>query len=157
MNHNAENKLPPGWVLAELSAIAVLNPRTFDNPPADEEEVSFVPMAAVEAESGRLDASTTKPWRAVNKGYTRFQEGDVLFANITPCMENGKFALATGLVGGRAAGSTEFHVLRPLQGVNPKLLLFFLLRDCSREDERSGGPAARSARIPCPTRFSATP
>jgi len=55
----------------------------------------------VEAESGRLDASTTRPWHAVSKVYTPFQEGDVLFAKITPCMKNGKFALAIGLVGGR--------------------------------------------------------
>ncbi len=135
-NQDAQNGLPQNWVLTDLSRIAVVNPRTYDNPPKDEEDVSFVPMAAVEAESGRLDASKTKPWGTVKRGYTRFQEGDVLFAKITPCMENGKFALATGLVGGRAAGSTEFHVLRPLQGVNPKLLLFFLLRDCLRQDAR---------------------
>ncbi len=135
-NQSAQNGPPQNWVLTALSRIAVVNPRTYDNPPRDEEDVSFVPMAAVEAESGRLDASKTRPWGSVNKGYTRFQEGDVLFAKITPCMENGKFALATGLVGGRAAGSTEFHVLRPFAGVNPKLLLFFLLPDSLRQDAR---------------------
>jgi len=93
-------------------------------------------MAAVEAGSGRLHPSQTKPWRTVKKGYTPFQEGDVIFAKITPCMENGKFALATGLAGGRAAGSTEFHVLRPPIGLNAKLLLFFLLRDSLRREAR---------------------
>jgi type I restriction enzyme S subunit len=93
-------------------------------------------MPAVEAESGRLDPSQTRAWRTVKKGYTPFQEGDVIFAKITPCMENGKFALATGLVGGRAAGSTEFHVLRPPVGLNPKLLLVFLLRDSVRREAR---------------------
>ena len=37
----------------------------------------------------------------------------MLFAKITPCMENGKGAIATGLYNGIGFGSTEFHVLRP--------------------------------------------
>jgi type I restriction enzyme S subunit len=130
------DRLPPGWAVAQLREIVGLNPREFDKPPNKYDEVSFVPMPAVEAETGRLDASKTRPWASVNKGYTRFQEGDVLFAKITPCMENGKFALAAGLAGGRGAGSTEFHVLRPPAGLNGKLVLFFLLRQDLRRDAR---------------------
>ena len=75
-------------------------------------------MKAVEEESGRLSAVDSKKWVDVKKGYTPFQNGDVIFAKITPCMENGKYALAKGPYGGRAAGSTEFHMFRPLGVVN---------------------------------------
>jgi type I restriction enzyme, S subunit len=128
--------LPAGWVVASLIEIAYLNPRWLDREPGQDEVVSFVPMAAVEAESGRLDSSSTRAWKEVSKGYTRFQEGDLLFAKITPCMENGKFAIAKGLIGGRAAGSTEFHVIRPIHGVEAELLLYFLLRDSLRGEAR---------------------
>ena len=53
----------------------------------------------------------------VKKGYTFFVEGDVLFAKITPCMENGKSAIARDLRNGLGFGFTEFHVLRPKEGV----------------------------------------
>jgi len=94
-------------------------------------------MAAVEAGSGRLDASQARLWKEIKKGYTPFQDGDVLFAKITPCMENGKAALATGLTGRRAAGSTEFHVLRSTGATEPKFVLHFLLQESFRRAARA--------------------
>jgi len=114
------------WTRARIADVVEINPRRFDKPPSPDDVVSFVPMKAVEEETGRLDATTARPWAEVRKGYTPFQEGDVLFAKITPCMENGKYALATGLHGGRAAGSTEFHVLRPGPRIEAKFLLYYL-------------------------------
>ena len=85
----------------------------------------------------------------MKKGYTPFQDGDVIFAKITPCMENGKYALATGLHGGRAAGSTEFHVFRPKLELDSKYLLHFLftpeLRSRARLNMRG---AAGQLRVP---------
>ncbi len=104
------DSLPPGWAIAPLSDVAEINPRGLDRMPNDDDLVSFVPMAAVETMSGRLNARDLREWKAVKKGFTRFQEGDVLFAKITPCMENGKVALASGLHAGIGAGSTEFQI-----------------------------------------------
>ena len=78
-------------------------------------EISFVPMPAV-SESGEIDPSEVRVYDAVKTGFTYFAENDVLFAKITPCMENGKGAVAKGLHNGIGFGSTEFHVLRPVQG-----------------------------------------
>lgn len=55
---------------------------------------------------------TPRPLRDVRKGYTVFQNNDVLWAKITPCMQNGKSAVAYGLANGIGFGSTEFHVVR---------------------------------------------
>lgn len=102
------------------------------NPPLDRcpfpmgAEVHFVPMPAVEAESGRIDVSRTRPHDEVRKGYTAFVAGDVLFAKITPCMENGKMAVVPDLPACVAFGSTEFHVLRCKGEVAPAYLYYFV-------------------------------
>ena len=103
-----------------------LNPRPDRAALSDDLEVSFVPMAAVEAGSGRMDASAIRRFGEVKKGYTSFREGDVLFAKITPCMENGKMAVALGLRNGVGCGSTEFHVLRPRPGVDAQYVYHFV-------------------------------
>ena len=53
----------------------------------------------------------------VYRGYTYFQENDLLIAKITPCFENGKMSIAKNLVNGIGFGSTEFIVLRAKEGV----------------------------------------
>jgi type I restriction enzyme S subunit len=130
------SELPKGWLEIPVSAIAEVNPPQPSIPIPEDGQVSFVRMASVEAESGILDASQLRPWTEVNKGYTKFQEGDVLFAKITPCMENGKFAVARELHGQVGAGSTEFHVLRTYGLVREKYLLHFLLQRQVRRNAR---------------------
>ncbi len=87
--------------------------------------ISFVPMPAV-SEDGLIDASDKKLYADVKKGFTYFAENDVLFAKITPCMENGKGGIAVGLSNGLGAGSTEFHVLRPIEGTSNPYWLYIL-------------------------------
>ena len=94
-----------------LTKVAQLNPRT-DFSQLESSPISFVPMEAVSDDLGEADRSATRPANAA-KSYTPFQEGDVISAKITPCMENGKAAVLRGLVGGYGYGSTEYHVFRP--------------------------------------------
>lgn len=107
-------------------------------------------MASVEASTGRLDPSQTRPYGEMKKkSLTRFQEGDILFAKITPCMENGKFALATNLTNGFGYGSTEFHVVRPTKAVLARYLLPYLLQQSVRRDaERNMTGAVGQRRVP---------
>src|ERR1017187_4889787 len=143
-------KLPKGWVRTTLGEVCAMNPRMpFDEPLPDQTKVSFVPMAAVEEESGRLDASQVRALGSVRRGYTPFIENDVIFAKITPCMENGKIALATGLKNGLAYGSTEFFVFRPYEGLLPRFVLHFLLQPSLREAaERQMTGAVGQKRVP---------
>ncbi|MFH8528250.1 restriction endonuclease subunit S [Streptomyces tendae] len=145
-------ELPVGWARATIAELCDVNPRGFDEEPDDEDFVSQVPMAAVEAGTGRIDASTQVRYGDIKKkSLTRFQENDVLFAKITPCMENGKIAKAQGLVGGRALGSTEFHVLRSRGAVLPEYLMHYLLQRSVRiiaEQHMSGAVGQR--RVPRP-------
>ncbi len=115
-----------GWGVTTLGECCVLNPK---RPKGIEDElpVSFVPMPAV-SEDGHMDCTTIKSYGEVKKGFTYFAENDVLFAKITPCMENGKGAIAQGLSNNIGAGSTEFHVLRPIAGKSNPYWLYTLTK-----------------------------
>ena len=102
-----------GWGMSSLGEICEINPKkSQDARLTNGLLVSFVSMPSV-SESGDIDTTQVKPYDEVKTGFTYFAENDVLFAKITPCMENGKGAVATGLYNGIGFGSTEFHVLRP--------------------------------------------
>lgn len=111
-----------GWGITTLGQCCELNPK---RPKGlnDDLRVSFVPMSSV-SENGQINCSDIKLYKDVKKGFTYFAENDVLFAKITPCMENGKGAIAEGLSGGIGAGSTEFHVLRPIKGKSNSFWLY---------------------------------
>lgn len=95
-----------------LSHLAYINPNTRFPYQDKEMAISFVPMEAVNEIYAEINGNNDCPI-AETKGFTRFQEGDLLWAKITPCMENGKSAVAKGLTNGYGCGSTEFHVIRP--------------------------------------------
>ena len=87
--------------------------------------VSFISMSDV-SEDGQILTCNHKRYELVKSGFTYFAENDVLFAKITPCMENGKGGIAKGLRNGIGFGSTEFHVLRPIDQVSNSYWLYEL-------------------------------
>ena len=99
---------PSGWTNARLSDICAVNPRVDKTSLDPESVVSFVPMSAVEPGTGKIDVSETRVFETVRKGYTPFRTGDILFAKITPCMENGKMAVVPDMSDTYGFGSTEF-------------------------------------------------
>ena len=109
-----------------LSQAVEINPKPDRSLLSDDLDVSFVPMTMVEAGTGNIDATTVRKYAEVKKGYTYFRDGDVLFAKITPCMENGKIAVARHLRNGIGFGSTEFHVLRAREDVDPHYVYHFV-------------------------------
>jgi type I restriction enzyme, S subunit len=111
------------WPTVPLVEVCEINPRLsrFERP-APNAPVGFVPMSAVDEMHGEVAVVEARPFAAVSKGYTAFRDGDVLFAKITPCMENGKAAVVRSMPGGLGFGSTEFHVLRANGRVLPELI-----------------------------------
>ena len=141
--------LPAGWASITVGDSCVVNPRTFLEPIESDCPISFIPMVAVEARTGQIDLSQVRLYGEVSKGYTRFSDGDVLFAKITPCMENGKVAIARGLTNGCGCGSTEFHVLRPHEVLSRDFLNYFLHQDEFRKDaQRNMAGTAGQLRVP---------
>jgi type I restriction enzyme S subunit len=115
----AKRPLPEGWRWVRLGEVCEINPRRPELARKDDCLTTFVPMSAVDERLGAIVRAETKPFGQVKKGYTYFEAGDVLFAKITPCMQNGKHAIARDLVGGFGFGTTEFHVLHPGPAIIP--------------------------------------
>jgi type I restriction enzyme, S subunit len=130
------NGLPKGWADVPLSCVTSINPSRGEILHHADSPVHFVPMASVVEEFGGVNVSTCRPYSEVQKGYTAFRENDVLFAKITPCMENGKLAVIPPLQHGLGFGSTEFHVLRPTEAVTASWVAHFLSQSGRRKDAR---------------------
>ena len=124
--------LPITWQMARIGQVCDLNPRV--NIDADAEgDVTFIPMSAIDEFMGEITTPESCDIEDVRTGYTRFRENDVLFAKITPCMQNGKAAIARSLINGQGFGSTEFHVLRAGSHVLPEWLFCYVRSSVFRE------------------------
>ncbi len=115
------------WEKLKLGECCQINPRRpSDLIREDSHATTFVPMSAVDEQLGSISKPEIRPFSEVRKGYTYFAEWDVLFAKITPCMENGKNAIARNLIDGIGFGTTEFHVIRPGVNITPEWIHKFL-------------------------------
>ena len=125
-------EIPAGWEVKRLRFVSESNPvpSQVRGLPGDT-EVSFVPMEAV-GEHGGLSLEATKQLADVKAGYTHFRDGDIVIAKITPCFENGKGALASGLTNGIAFGTTELHVLRTTDAADRRFMFYVTLSDAFR-------------------------
>lgn len=132
-----------------LSEVVHINPTFKSTEIAPDELVDFLPMASVNEGESVAQAVETRPLVEVQKGYTCFNDGDVLLAKITPCFENGKIAQIR-LRHKCGFGSTEFHVLRPhADKLDGRYLVHFLRRDQVRIDgERKMTGSAGQRRVP---------
>lgn len=95
----------------KLSDLAFINPKTDLSMLSGADNISFIPMEDISDDYGEWIGKRIGSKSDI-KGYTKFQDGDIIWARITPCMQNGKSALLTNLVNGKGYGSTEFHVVR---------------------------------------------
>jgi type I restriction enzyme S subunit len=134
-----QQSMPPSektgkWKLMPLGEVVDFNPRFCKDELADDTLASFIPMKCVEEESGRFEPLGDRKVAEVRKGYTPFRDGDVIFAKVTPCMENGKAAVLKGLTNGVGFGSTEFFALRPKNGLDAHYLFHFILQSNFRRD-----------------------
>lgn len=138
-----------GWnVVDKIGNVCILNPKKSEIETIDNIEVSFIPMQSV-SEKGDIDTSEIRLLNDVKKGFTYFKENDVLFAKITPCMENGKGAVAKGLKNNIGFGSTEFHVIRPTNKVNSTWLYTYTTFKSFRDEaERKMTGSAGQKRVP---------
>ncbi len=116
---------------------------------SDDTIISFVEMASVN-NYGYIDVMEDKMLGDVRKGsYTYFSEGDIIIAKITPCMENGKCAIAKGLKNNIGFGSSEFHTFRCNSKIRTEFLFGYLNRTSIRKqaaDNMTGASGHR--RVP---------
>ncbi|HAG29295.1 MAG TPA: hypothetical protein DCL39_07535 [Alteromonas macleodii] len=126
-------EIPEHWEVARLRFSIKSNPVKSEIIDIERNDmVSFVPMDAV-GEYGGIRLDTNKILDDVYDGYTYFRDNDVVIAKITPCFENGKGALACDLTNGIAFGTTELHVMRPLQECSARWLFYLSISHPFRE------------------------
>ncbi|HGS4879153.1 TPA: restriction endonuclease subunit S [Vibrio parahaemolyticus] len=119
------SELPKGWVNTQIGQVITLNEKLKGID--DEIECGFVPMALMPTAYRGFVNFETKTWGSCKKGFTQFKDDDVLLAKITPCFENGKGGIVTGLPNGIGAGSTEYFVLRCIDElIQPQYLHAFV-------------------------------
>lgn len=129
-------KLPNSWVWVRLGEVVEVNPNKIKIDIGENELVDFIPMKNVSESSPEIIEKNFEKFKDLQKGYTQFIKNDILFAKITPCMENGKTAIISDLKEKIGYGSTEFHILRSTKIINNKLLYNFLKQKGFREDAR---------------------
>ena len=101
-----KQNLPPGWHLATLGEVCTINPKLALK---TGNLAQYFDMDSLPIQGFFMDKVCIKEFN----GGMKFQNGDVLFARITPCLENGKAAIVADLNEDEIAfGSTEYIVLR---------------------------------------------
>lgn len=136
------------WNKIRLKDVCKMNPTKKEMTLDDGDLISFIPMANV-SENGEIDVSNIRKVEEVKKGFTYFAENDVLFAKITPCMENGKGAVAKGLKNKVGFGTTEFHVIRPTEVINSIwIYTLFSLKEFRKKAESNMTGSAGQKRVP---------
>lgn len=116
------------YPMHELGQLLFVNPSVSYKHIANDDVISFVPMESIDEQNGTIVNPKTILYSNI-KGFTKFQNGDLLWAKITPCMQNGKSAIARELVNGVGCGSTEFYVLRPKSNNLLIEYIHYILRD----------------------------
>ena len=118
-------KVPKGWVLKYIGDkdVAVINPvYSYEL----NREYDFLEMASVDNNFKGIIDYDKKLIAKRNSGLACFKNGDVLFAKITPCAENGKITIVSECTTPVGFGSTEFIVISATENIDNYLLYSFL-------------------------------
>jgi len=118
-NTNNQN-LPPGWRKVKLGEIVKINPFVKLE---RGKEYPYIDMADVQPFS---QISRWSKLKVFNGSGAKFENGDTIFARITPCLENGKIAYISNL-NEPGFGSTEFFVMRGKKGISDSRFVYCLL------------------------------
>ena len=95
-------------------ALFQINPR---HTMPDEMLAGFMSMPMLQEGFQNSHSFEMRRWSKIKNGFTHFQNGDIVIAKITPCFQNRKSAIISGLPNDCGAGSTELHVLRDVTGL----------------------------------------
>lgn len=126
-NYQPHITIYPAWPTKPVAEVAQVNPKKSEVRDLSEDTpVSFVPMAVLHENRESFTPTEVKQLGEVVGSYTYFRDGDVLIAKVTPCFENGKAGIATGLTSGIGFGSSELYVVRAGEQTVPRWLYHWL-------------------------------
>ncbi|ABW68729.1 restriction endonuclease subunit S [Desulfosudis oleivorans] len=119
-------KVPKGWEVKPVGGKSLCNINPNYNFTKGE-QYDFIPMDAINDDFRGLGYLVTK--KVDGGGYTRFRIGDILFAKITPCTENGKVALIEKMNTTVGFASTEFIIFQPKETIDNQFYFYLLSSD----------------------------
>ena len=117
--------IPSNWCWTRMKNICHINPK---NSLDDNLETSFIPMTLIDAGYSNSHTYEIKKWKEIKSGFTHFKENDIGLAKITPCFQNRKSTIFSNLKNGFGAGTTELHILRPINDLIYTKFIFWLIK-----------------------------
>ena len=123
------HKVPVGWANSKIKYCAIFSPLCNTSHLTEDSIVTFTPMECIK--NGYFE-NREAVFASMNSSYTQYQEGDIVFAKVTPCFENGNIAIMQGLSFEFGFGSSELFVLRP-KSINTKFLFYYLQNDIFKQ------------------------
>ena len=123
------HKVPVGWTNSKIKYCAIFSPLCNTSHLTEDSIVTFTPMECIK--NGYFE-NREAVFATMNSSYTQYQEGDIVFAKVTPCFENGNIAIMQGLSFEFGFGSSELFVLRP-KSINTKFLFYYLQNDIFKQ------------------------
>lgn len=117
--------IPSSWEWVRLGEVCNINPK---NSVDDELDVGFIPMKLIQDGAVNKHTYEQRKWKEIKKGYTHFQNEDIVVAKITPCFENRKSAIIKNLPNGVGAGTTELIVFRTYSELIDKEYILWIFK-----------------------------
>ena len=114
------SNMKSSWEKVKFGEFVQFNPYVSIN---KNQILPFIPMGKVVPENRYVTSNMLKKFKG---GGSKFKNGDVLFARITPCLENGKITQVKDLGEGYGFGSTEFFVFREIEGISRNDFIYYL-------------------------------
>jgi len=101
------------------------------------QDVLFVPLSSIDEKSGTLKETIYRPYNEVSSGYTYFEAGDILFAKVTPSMENGNCIIVPNYGENKIGfASTELNTIRSKTEIFNKYIWYILRTDSFRKEAK---------------------
>lgn len=122
-------EIPAEWTASKIKYCTEFAPSCNTSHLSEDSLVTFTPMECIK--NGYFE-NREAHFSALSSSYTQYQDGDIVFAKVTPCFENGNIAIMQGLSAGVGFGSSELFVIRP-QSINTEFIFYYLQNDIFRQ------------------------
>ena len=121
--------IPAEWTASKIKYCTEFAPSCNTSHLSEDSLVTFTPMECIK--NGHFE-NREAHFSALSSSYTQYQDGDIVFAKVTPCFENGNIAIMQGLSAGVGFGSSELFVIRP-QSINTEFIFYYLQNDIFKQ------------------------
>lgn len=121
--------IPAEWTASKIKYCTEFAPSCNTRHLSEDSLVTFTPMECIK--NGYFE-NREAHFSALSSSYTQYQDGDIVFAKVTPCFENGNIAIMQGLSAGFGFGSSELFVIRP-QSINTEFIFYYLQNDIFKQ------------------------